>query len=192
MCSCAACLATASVEPPGFCPWRLLSCNDPLMQSPPSAASSCMRIGHNQHLCMCACCCRHRFMFLWLSALPWSMWPDAHWMVVPITAVVSYLLLGIGEAHRGWLWLRLWDRRAQASSVERQYAASAQCLCSATCGIIYQNLPAASAHQVSWAQRTVLELPTPFLSYSPLHFPRAVLRRRDRCRDRGALWRAAA
>jgi predicted membrane chloride channel (bestrophin family) len=36
-------------------------------------------------------------MFLWLSALPWSMWPDAHWAVVPITAVVSYLLLGIGE-----------------------------------------------------------------------------------------------
>lgn len=38
-----------------------------------------------------------RFMFLWLSALPWSMWPDAHWSVVPITAVVSYLLLGIDE-----------------------------------------------------------------------------------------------
>lgn len=32
-----------------------------------------------------------------LSALPWAMWPDAGWSVVPITAVVSYLLLGIGE-----------------------------------------------------------------------------------------------
>lgn len=38
-------------------------------------------------------------MFLWLSALPWSMWNDSHWGVVPITAVVSYLLLGIGELH---------------------------------------------------------------------------------------------
>jgi hypothetical protein len=36
-------------------------------------------------------------MFLWLSALPWAMWPEAKWAVVPITGVVSYLLLGIGE-----------------------------------------------------------------------------------------------
>lgn len=38
-----------------------------------------------------------RFMFLWLSALPWAMWPEAKWAVVPITGVVSYLLLGIDE-----------------------------------------------------------------------------------------------
>jgi hypothetical protein len=36
-------------------------------------------------------------MFLWLSAMPWAMWSEVHWMVVPITAAVSYLLLGIGE-----------------------------------------------------------------------------------------------
>jgi hypothetical protein len=38
-------------------------------------------------------------MFLWLSAMPWAMWSEVHWMVVPITAAVSYLLLGIGELH---------------------------------------------------------------------------------------------
>lgn len=51
----------------------------------------------HHHRTLSCCRCGYRFMFLWLSALPWSMWQDAHWMVVPITGVVSYLLLGIGE-----------------------------------------------------------------------------------------------
>jgi predicted membrane chloride channel (bestrophin family) len=38
-------------------------------------------------------------MFLWLSAMPWAMWSEVHWMVVPITAAVSYLLLGIGKSN---------------------------------------------------------------------------------------------
>eukprot|EP00775_Hariotina_reticulata_P001604 gene1604-1944_t len=38
-----------------------------------------------------------RFMFLWLSAMPFAMWDEVHWMVVPLTAAISYLLLGIDE-----------------------------------------------------------------------------------------------
>ncbi|KAF8061059.1 CYP97C1 [Scenedesmus sp. PABB004] len=38
-----------------------------------------------------------RFMSLWLGAMPWAMWPEVNWMVVPLTAAISYLLLGIDE-----------------------------------------------------------------------------------------------
>lgn len=57
----------------------------------PAAATHTLSTNNTQRPPPC------RFMFLWLSALPWSMWPDAKWAVVPITGVVSYLLLGIGE-----------------------------------------------------------------------------------------------
>lgn len=53
-------------------------------------------IQHYQHGLLCPCCCS-RFMFLWLSAMPWAMWAEMHWAVVPVTAAVSYLLLGIGD-----------------------------------------------------------------------------------------------
>lgn len=48
-------------------------------------------------------------MFLWLSALPWSMWADSHWAVVPITGTISYLLLGIGGCLTAEFGLRVWD-----------------------------------------------------------------------------------
>jgi hypothetical protein len=57
--------------------------------------TTCIVLVEPSHVAACAAVCR--FMFLWLSAMPWAMWSEVHWMVVPITAAVSYLLLGIGE-----------------------------------------------------------------------------------------------
>lgn len=38
-----------------------------------------------------------RFLVLWLWVLPLSLWDRLGWGVIPTTAVVSYLLLGIDE-----------------------------------------------------------------------------------------------
>jgi predicted membrane chloride channel (bestrophin family) len=34
---------------------------------------------------------------LWLSFLPFSLWDRLSWGVVPATAIIAYLLLGIDE-----------------------------------------------------------------------------------------------
>ncbi|KAF5834518.1 Bestrophin, RFP-TM, chloride channel-domain-containing protein [Dunaliella salina] len=38
-----------------------------------------------------------RFLCCWLGLLPLALWDDAGWGVIPITALISYLLLGIEE-----------------------------------------------------------------------------------------------
>lgn len=45
---------------------------------------------------MFAAVCRHtaRFLVVWLLLLPLALWGVCGWMMVPITAVISFVLLG--------------------------------------------------------------------------------------------------
>ena len=38
-----------------------------------------------------------RFMIIWLACLPFALWDSAGWAVIPITSLLSYLLLGIDQ-----------------------------------------------------------------------------------------------
>ena len=48
-------------------------------------------------MCGYACACRHtlRFMVTWLVFLPWALWEDCQWLTIPITGIITFLLLGI-------------------------------------------------------------------------------------------------
>ncbi len=41
-------------------------------------------------------CCSHtsRFMMIWLTLLPFTLWDNCGWAMLPITFIVSFLLLG--------------------------------------------------------------------------------------------------
>ena len=48
--------------------------------------------------------CRHtaRFLTIWLAMLPLGLWERYHWSMLPVIALIGFLLLGIGEeAGRG-------------------------------------------------------------------------------------------
>lgn len=38
-----------------------------------------------------------RFLIVWLTSLPMGLWEQCGWSVVPITAMIALLLLGIEE-----------------------------------------------------------------------------------------------
>lgn len=46
-------------------------------------------LSYTRHTC--------RFLIVWLTALPLGLWHDLRWSMVPITAIVALLLLGIEE-----------------------------------------------------------------------------------------------
>lgn len=57
----------------------------------PVGARDCVRLSRFP------ACVRAALPTRWLSALPWALWDEVHWMVVPLTTSISFLLLGIDE-----------------------------------------------------------------------------------------------
>ena len=43
--------------------------------------------------------CRHtsRFLVIWLGLMPFTLWKSCHWAMVPASAIICFLLLGIEE-----------------------------------------------------------------------------------------------
>ena len=43
--------------------------------------------------------CRHtsRFLVMWLAFLPFSLWDACHWVTIPASGIIAFLLLGIEE-----------------------------------------------------------------------------------------------
>ena len=54
---------------------------------------------HSSAEAMALCCCRHtsRFLVIWLSLMPFTLWKSCHWAIIPVSAIVAFLLLGIEE-----------------------------------------------------------------------------------------------
>jgi predicted membrane chloride channel (bestrophin family) len=40
-------------------------------------------------------------MMAWLTLLPFTLWDSCHWFMLPVTALVAFLLLGIKEIGGG-------------------------------------------------------------------------------------------
>lgn len=38
-----------------------------------------------------------RFLVIWLSLMPFTLWKSCHWAIIPVSAIVAFLLLGIEE-----------------------------------------------------------------------------------------------
>ena len=38
-----------------------------------------------------------RFLVIWPALIPFTLWKDLHWAMVPASAIITFLLLGIEE-----------------------------------------------------------------------------------------------